>query len=143
MITGWFATCQQPEQRYLSSHTTCPSQSTSATGPPPPFVHARALTLSRPCAPHAPQAVFDLPKRMRAALEEDVLDTAVNFYAESQPLLKKYGSRGAFRQIAIDSDQVAREISQVGVAGMAWAGCVHMHHVLCCAMLCKGCVLCC
>mmetsp|Transcript_18627 Transcript_18627/g.47206 ORF Transcript_18627/g.47206 Transcript_18627/m.47206 type:complete len:953 (-) Transcript_18627:187-3045(-) len=59
------------------------------------------------------QAVFDLPKRMRAALEEDVLDTAVSFYAESQPLLKKYGSRGAFRQIAIDSDQVAKEISQV------------------------------
>lgn len=30
------------------------------------------------------QAVFELPKRMRAALEEDVLDTAVSFYAEAQ-----------------------------------------------------------
>jgi hypothetical protein len=62
------------------------------------------------------QAVFDLPKRMRAALEEDVLDTAVSFYAEAQPLLRKYGGRGGatFRQIAADSDQVAKEISQVG-----------------------------
>ena len=60
------------------------------------------------------QAVFDLPKRMRAALEEDVLDTAVSFYAEAQPLLKKYGGRGTFRQIALESDQVAKEVSQVG-----------------------------
>jgi vacuolar protein sorting-associated protein 51 len=59
--------------------------------------------------------VFDLPKRMRAALAEDVLDTAVSFYAEAQPLLKKYGHRGTFRQIAADSDVVAREISQVGI----------------------------
>ena len=58
--------------------------------------------------------MFDLPKRMRAALEEDVLDTAVSFYAEAQPLLKKYGSRVTFRQIIHDSDQVAKEIAQVG-----------------------------
>ncbi|KAL6763334.1 hypothetical protein V8C86DRAFT_2499142 [Haematococcus lacustris] len=59
------------------------------------------------------QAVFELPKRMRAALEEDVLDTAVSYYAEAQPLLQKYGNRGTFKQIAVDSDNVAKELSQV------------------------------
>ncbi|KAJ9510063.1 hypothetical protein QJQ45_011702 [Haematococcus lacustris] len=58
------------------------------------------------------QAVFELPKRMRAALEEDVLDTAVSYYAEAQPLLQKYGNRGTFKQIAVDSDNVAKELSQ-------------------------------
>ncbi len=43
------------------------------------------------------QAVFELPKRMKAALEEDALGTAVDFYAEALPLLKKYGHRGTFR----------------------------------------------
>jgi hypothetical protein len=57
--------------------------------------------------------VFDLPKRMRAALEEEVLDTAVGFYAEAQPLLRKYGAKSTFRQIAAESDVVAKEISQV------------------------------
>ena len=60
------------------------------------------------------QAVFDLPKKMRAALEGDMLDTAVSFYAEAQPLLQKYGGRGTFRQISAEADVVAREISQVG-----------------------------
>ncbi|GAX77837.1 hypothetical protein CEUSTIGMA_g5279.t1 [Chlamydomonas eustigma] len=59
------------------------------------------------------QAVFDLPKKMRAALEGDMLETAVSFYAEAQPLLQKYGNRGTFRQISSDSDLVAREISQL------------------------------
>ncbi|GFH06630.1 uncharacterized protein HaLaN_01294, partial [Haematococcus lacustris] len=58
------------------------------------------------------QAVFELPRRMRAALEEDVLDTAVSYYAEAQPLLQKYGNRGTFKQIAVDSDNVAKELSQ-------------------------------
>lgn len=60
------------------------------------------------------QVVFDLPKRMRAALEEDVLDTAVGFYAEAQPLLRKFGHRGALRQVASQSELVAKEIAQVG-----------------------------
>eukprot|EP00983_Pelagomonas_calceolata_P096868 1158181-Pelagomonas_calceolata.AAC.3 len=61
----------------------------------------------------AVQVVFDLPKRMRAALEEDVMDTAVGFYAEALPLLKKFGHRGALRQVASQSDLVAKEIAQV------------------------------
>lgn len=59
------------------------------------------------------QAVFDLPKKMRAALEQDILDSAVSFYAEALPLLKKHGNRGAFRTVATESDAVAKEISQV------------------------------
>ncbi len=66
--------------------------------------------------------MFDLPKRMKAALEEDVLDTAVSFYAEAQPLLKKYGSKGTFRHIAADSELVAKDIAQVGAAGVGWGG---------------------
>jgi len=62
---------------------------------------------------HNLQAVFDLPKKMRAALEGDMLDTAVSFYAEAQPLLQKYGNRGTFRQISGEADVVAREISQL------------------------------
>jgi hypothetical protein len=57
------------------------------------------------------QAVFDLPSRMRAALEEDALDSAVSFYAEALPLLKKHGHKGAFRSIAAEADAAAKEIS--------------------------------
>lgn len=52
---------------------------------------------------------------MRAALEEDALDAAVSFYAEAQPLLKRWGGRGTFKQIAAESDAVAKEISVVSV----------------------------
>lgn len=60
------------------------------------------------------QTVFELPRKMRAALDEDALDTAVGLYAEAQPLLHKYGGRGTFKVIALESDFVAQEISQVG-----------------------------
>ncbi|GFR51170.1 hypothetical protein Agub_g13528, partial [Astrephomene gubernaculifera] len=59
------------------------------------------------------QTVFELPRKMRAALEEDALDTAVGLYAEAQPLLHKYGGRGTFKVIALESDFVAQEISQL------------------------------
>lgn len=57
------------------------------------------------------QAVFDLPKRMRAALAEDALASAVSFYAEARPLLRKFGHRGSFKSIAAEADAVARDIS--------------------------------
>ncbi|GFH25320.1 uncharacterized protein HaLaN_23260 [Haematococcus lacustris] len=72
------------------------------------------------------QAVFELPKRMRAALEEDVLDTAVSYYAEAQPLLQKYGNRGTFKQIAVDSDNVAKELSQASGVSVQ-LGCISTH----------------
>jgi hypothetical protein len=48
---------------------------------------------------------------MRAGLEEDMLESAVSFYAEAMPLLKKYGQRGAFKTVAMESELVAAEIS--------------------------------
>lgn len=57
------------------------------------------------------QAVFDLPAQMKAAIEEDALDSAVSFYAEALPLLRKYGHKGAFRGIAADSEAAAKEVS--------------------------------
>jgi hypothetical protein len=57
------------------------------------------------------QAVFDLPSRMQAALEEDALDSAVSFYAEALPVLRKYGHKGAFRGVAVQADAAAKQIS--------------------------------
>lgn len=69
---------------------------------------------SVPCLPACAaflQAVFDLPGRMQAALEEDALGAAVGFYSEALPLLRKYGHRGAFRGIAAEADAAARQVS--------------------------------
>lgn len=59
----------------------------------------------------APQAVFDLPSRMQAALDEDALDSAVSFYAEALPVLRKYGHKGAFRGVAVQADAAAKQVS--------------------------------
>lgn len=63
------------------------------------------------CTRLVQQAVFDLPSRMKAALEEDALHSAVAYYAEALPLLRKYGHRGAFRGIVAESDAAAKELS--------------------------------
>lgn len=43
------------------------------------------------------QAVFDLPRRLRAALEQGALEVAADVYADAAPLLKRYGHKvGAF-----------------------------------------------
>ena len=39
------------------------------------------------------QVVFDLPKRLQAALKQGALEVAVDTYAEALPLLKKYGHK--------------------------------------------------
>lgn len=68
--------------------------------PGPHHASGMLVSVSGTCVPPGPvhtQAVFDLPSRMRAAVEEDALDTAVSFYAEAQPLLKKYAHRSAFK----------------------------------------------
>lgn len=57
------------------------------------------------------QAVFDLPSRMQAALDEDALDSAVSFYAEALPVLRKYGHKGAFRGVAVQADAAAKQVS--------------------------------
>lgn len=50
---------------------------------------------------------------MRAALEEGALDSAVDFYADAQPLLRKYGHRGALRAVAAEAEAAAREVGAV------------------------------
>lgn len=57
------------------------------------------------------QAVFDLPHRMQAALEEDALDSAVSFYAEALPVLRKYGHKGAFRGVAVQAEDAAKQVA--------------------------------
>ena len=39
------------------------------------------------------QVVFDLPKRLQAAIKNGTLEVAVDTYAEAAPLLKKYGHK--------------------------------------------------
>lgn len=48
---------------------------------------------------------------MQAALEEDALDSAVAFYAEALPVLRKYGHKGAFRGVAVQADAAAKQVS--------------------------------
>ncbi|KAK9817324.1 hypothetical protein WJX74_004288 [Apatococcus lobatus] len=58
------------------------------------------------------QAVFDLPRRVRTALEQDAVEIAVDHYAEAAPLLKRYGHKGAIRRVAEEVDALARELSK-------------------------------
>ncbi len=39
------------------------------------------------------QAVFDLPRRLRTALDRGALDIAADAYADAAPLLKRYGHK--------------------------------------------------
>ncbi|KAK9813244.1 hypothetical protein WJX72_011382 [[Myrmecia] bisecta] len=59
------------------------------------------------------QAVFDLPKRLRAALDQGAVEIAVNSYADAAPLLKRYGHKGAFRKVAAEADACAKELTQL------------------------------
>jgi hypothetical protein len=39
------------------------------------------------------QAVFDLPRRLRSALDREAYEVAADAYADAAPLLKKYGHK--------------------------------------------------
>lgn len=39
------------------------------------------------------QAVFNLPKRLQAAMNQGAVEIAVNAYADAAPLLKRYGHK--------------------------------------------------
>jgi hypothetical protein len=39
------------------------------------------------------QAVFDLPRRLRSALDREAFEVAADAYADAAPLLKKYGHK--------------------------------------------------
>jgi len=39
------------------------------------------------------QAVFDLPRRLHAAIDHGALEIAVATYADAEPLLRRYGHK--------------------------------------------------
>ena len=39
------------------------------------------------------QGVFDLPKRLRKAIDQGAIEIAVDSYADAAPLLRKYGHK--------------------------------------------------
>ena len=39
------------------------------------------------------QAVFDLPRRLRSAIERGALELAVGYYADAAPLLRRFGHK--------------------------------------------------
>jgi hypothetical protein len=43
------------------------------------------------------QAVFDLPRRLRAAVDRGAYDIAVDLYADAAPLLRRYGYKASGR----------------------------------------------
>ncbi|KAL3158433.1 hypothetical protein ABBQ38_010667 [Trebouxia sp. C0009 RCD-2024] len=59
------------------------------------------------------QAIFDLPKRLHTALEQGAVEIAVNAFADAAPLLKRYGHKGAFRQVAVEADACAKELTLI------------------------------
>lgn len=42
---------------------------------------------------HVAQGVFDLPKKLRAAIDHGAYEVAVESYADVAPLFKKYGHK--------------------------------------------------
>jgi hypothetical protein len=58
-------------------------------------MHQTQLTpvTSTRCAVAVWQGVFDLPKKLRAAIDRGAYDVAVESFAEVAPLLKKYGHK--------------------------------------------------
>jgi hypothetical protein len=47
---------------------------------------------------HKLQGVFDLPRKLRAAIERQAFEVAADAYADAAPLLKKYGHKVGSRQ---------------------------------------------
>ncbi len=64
---------------------------------------------------HKLQGVFDLPRKLRAAIERQAFEVAADAYADAAPLLKKYGHK-------VGSKQAGR---QAGLqrAGRSWDAC--------------------
>ena len=46
------------------------------------------------------QAVFDLPRRLRTAIDQGAIEIAVNSYADAAPLLKRYGHKVGMHRLS-------------------------------------------
>ncbi|KAL6774175.1 hypothetical protein ACKKBG_A24035 [Auxenochlorella protothecoides x Auxenochlorella symbiontica] len=55
------------------------------------------------------QAVYELPKKIRAALDSGKLEVAVDAHADVLPLLRAHGHKGALRRVAAEIEGLARE----------------------------------
>lgn len=44
---------------------------------------------------HKLQAVFELPRKLRAAMDREAYDVAADCYADAAPLLRKYGHKAS------------------------------------------------
>ncbi|KAL4420694.1 hypothetical protein ABPG75_010350 [Micractinium tetrahymenae] len=62
---------------------------------------------------HKLQAVFDLPRKLRAAIEREAYEVAADCYADAAPLLRKYGHKGAFKKVASEVEACARELAGI------------------------------
>ncbi|KAI3430892.1 hypothetical protein D9Q98_009301 [Chlorella vulgaris] len=62
---------------------------------------------------HKLQGVFDLPRKLRAAIERQAFEVAADAYADAAPLLKKYGHKGAFKRVAGEVEACGRELAGI------------------------------
>uniref|UniRef100_A0A061QG84 Vacuolar protein sorting-associated protein 51 homolog n=1 Tax=Tetraselmis sp. GSL018 TaxID=582737 RepID=A0A061QG84_9CHLO len=56
------------------------------------------------------QAMFNLPRKLRAALDNDALEVAVEHYASARPVLERFGQQGAFRSVAAETTELSHEV---------------------------------
>ena len=63
------------------------------------------------------QCAFDVPEKMRAALDRGAPDAAAHYYAAVRPLLAKHGDRGAFVAVKQRAElEAARARAEIGEA---------------------------
>ena len=91
------------------------------------------------------QVVFDLPKRLQAALKQGALEVAVDAYAEAAPLLKKYGHKVGSRTQSVwmycpATHACAWQLDGANAAACR-APCVGPGASLCGAEACRWCVV--
>ena len=53
------------------------------------------------------QAVFDLPRRLHAAIDHGALEIAVATYADAEPLLRRYGHKVRVRRRREDCHMIS------------------------------------
>eukprot|EP00887_Chlorella_sp_A99_P007202 scaffold2.g7202.t1 len=59
------------------------------------------------------QGVFELPRKLRAAVDASAYDVAVDAYAEVVPLLQAYGHKGAFKKVTSEVAACVEELTSI------------------------------
>lgn len=97
----------------------CPvTSSAAAASHVLPAVQVRALLAKL-------QAVFDLPRKLRAAIDQGAFEVAADCYADAAPLLKKYGHKVGMLcwSIHIGSRLLQRELQGARRAALSFLSC--------------------